>query len=423
MGGEYLTSNTAIAYPFADDAQALAQELFPVDAFVDALVIAGYGVAAQLLYLRGYGKTPSGALYFMVGGPDDVFATVTAVINPALQWDVYTATDDGYGVTVSFVGNVPALAALADSMGVEEIDLGLTLPLAMGVTAPDTRTLLALELCNDGPDGESVVVTGDIEFMGGHNIDMTADGTDGIRIAAAAGAGIGRLPCDDTYDDNPAVPLGVVPVKGNIQIVGDDCYEIVPLPSAGMFMIQSRCQACCTCDDYTGMHGVLAELAHRLNDAKTTLDQGRSNYESGVAHYHNVIIPGIERVELRANAMRGPDWDDNRGAPNWIRIVLVFVNLRRTAVTLQSGWSVDFLVPSAAATVTDVTWEYDGSGGKFGIGQQFGPIASGKSLSVTVVANIPLEDWVAGQLWNVSVTAATKTGDITDNLSQDLTIE
>ena len=423
MGGEYLTSNAAIAYPFADDAQALAQDLFPIDAFVDALVMAQYGIAGQRLYLRGYGKTPAGNLYFIVGSPDDVFVTVTATLDPALQWDVYTATDDSYGITGSFVGNVPALTELAQGMGVEEIDLGLTLPLAMGVCAPDTKSVIALQLFNNGPDGESITVAGDIEFRGGHNIDITVDGTDGIRIAAAAGAGLGRLPCDDTYDDKPAVPLGIVPVKGNIQLVGDDCYEIVPLPSAGMFMIQSRCQACCTCDDYVGMHDVLAELAHRLNDAKATLDQGRSDYETGVARYHNVIIPGIERVELRANAMRGPDWDDNRGAPNWIRIVIVVSNLRRTAVTLQSGWTVNFLTPSASANVSDVTWEYDGHGGKLGIGQQFGPIASGKSLSITVVASIPLDDWVAGQVWHVSVDAETKTGNITDNLSQDLTIE
>lgn len=415
MGGEYLTSNTAIAYPFAEDAPALGQDAFPVSVFVDALITVPYELAGLPAYLRAY--SVDGSAVFSIGSADEVWVTVAAAPQ-AGPWTTAEASDPITGVTAAVVFDSQALAAfIAGSPAPAE--LGTTLPFEASVVSVDSAKVLSLGLYNEGPAGSYTPVTGDVTLKGGYNVSLAlSDGA--VEIAAAAGAGIGQAPCQEPYEAEPGAPLGVTPAKGNIQIVGDDCFEIIPLPSQGSFLVQGRCVACCTCDDYVDMHAFVADIAHRLNDAKTVLDQARATYEEGVSYYHDTIIPSIQRVDLKVNGIRGPDWADGRGAPNWVRFVLVFSNLRRVPVTLEPGWTVDFLAPSLAGTITDIGWEYNGRSGKMVAGQQFTGIASGMSLSITIEARMPIAAWDAAQVWNVSVNAETDAGDV---LQKSLEIE
>lgn len=404
MAGEYLTSNTAIAYPFAEDAPALGQGVFPVSVFADALITVPYELAGLTAYLRGYD-----AGVFTIGSTDEDWVTLTATPD-AGPWTVTEVTDPVTGVTAAVVLDSQALAALIDTTHAP-VDLGTLLPFEASAVSVDSAKVLSLRLYNEGPQGSYTTVTGNVTLKGGYNVVLAAsDGA--IEVAAAAGAGIGQAPCQESGETGPGAPLGVTPAKGNIQIVGDDCFEVIPLPSQGMFMIQGRCTACCTCDDYVDMHALLADMAQRLNTAKTVLDEARATYEEGVSYYHDTLIPSLQRVDLRVNGIRGPDWADGRGAPNWARLVLVFSNHRPIPVTLVQGWTVDFLAPSVSGTVTDVGWEYDGRSGKMAVGQRFTGIAPGMSLAITVEAQMTLVNWAVGRLWNIRISAETDAGDV-----------
>lgn len=412
MNDEYLTSNTAIAYPFKEDAVGLYRESapelpgLPQDVFIDA----SFEVPATLsqLYLRRCTRNSPTNAFFVIGTVTGESVTVDVTIEGT--YTVGYVSDDG--ITAWIVMDSEALRRyLTTFSGIREY--ALNLPFEPGTTAIADLKVQSISLYNHGPDelpdGDPVI--GDVSLLSGHNVAIDIDSLpendiSPIEIVAMPGAGLGQLPCDTFTAGYTNVPRGMTPNKGNIQIDGDPCYAIVPHPGTGVFQIQGHCQACCTCEDYTDMLTVITDLCTRAMAIKADLDRGREQYELGVTEFNQFIAPTYTRTYMKAHGMRGSDWEignPRRGSPNWSRVVIVFGNQRSNPVTVK--WSAFYIHPISTVTIEDVSWEYDGTGGKTTLGGPLPTIAKNMTLSVTILASVTRDEWEANPEWRVSLQA------------------
>lgn len=143
-------------------------------------------------------------------------------------------------------------------------------------------------------DVASQKITGDVRFEAGNNMyvgnDMSqavyayssamASEKNGVVLSAIAGAGAGRVPCDESNDCPDTVGNITPDAQGDVVIEGDGCYQISPYPDRNAVRIVGRCNACCQCKDYVEIGDrlgersqVLAKVYNRLMTDLTTYNQ------------------------------------------------------------------------------------------------------------------------------------------------------
>lgn len=111
----------------------------------------------------------------------------------------------------------------------------------------------------------SAKIYGDVIFSGGPNMRLTAvleDGEDPeIVFDAISGIGLSEECVCDTNQANPIRTLSQVAPDGagNINLLGDDCFEIIP--GEASLRIRDKCsKPCCTCADLEKVTETLESL-------------------------------------------------------------------------------------------------------------------------------------------------------------------
>jgi hypothetical protein len=429
---EYLNSNTAIAFPFCEDATGLKRsvdDLFamPLDVFVDAAFEVPHDFAStNRLYLMGCSYVDADTLLASIG--DGTSSVVDVTIVASGVFTVATAVD--HGVTARLVVDSVALRTYLAAME-SPIAYGTSLPFEPSTQDVINPQVLSFSLYNNGPlqPPEEGTLSGDVRILSGYNvgvnIDVIEDDTVPIDINALPGLGLGTLPCTEADPPFTNVPPGMVPNKGNIGFVpGDEgCYAVVVNPTSNLIQIQGRCQACCTCEDMTDMLGVLNGIGARILEVQTTLNAGRAIYEDGVTRFNQSIAPDYTTVTMTVNGMRGSDWGTgatNRGSPNWARVVMSINNRRPNPAEITS-WKMTFYNP-AAVTYEDISWSYSGTGGKTSMGGVLPVLAGNRCLVVTLLVSVTLQQWQQNPRWSalVEVEATDKVTAAKDVMTQTL---
>ena len=407
---EYLSSNSMIAYPFREDAPGLTNgsPLIPNDLIVDAgfEVDSAFISRAEVLLLTGVTRISATALDIVVSGYGQYAefhilaeTTINAYNQAITPWVLAAGSLSSPSMSGKIVlgreALVRYLATLSDG---QHISFSDQLPLEASTQDIATPGVTDFALYNNGPlkPPSMTGISGDVVIGAGYNIavvqeDKAVGDISQITLSATPGAGLGQLPCTDT----PAtgnVPPGLSSVNGNISLQpgSDTCYSIVPYPQAGILMVQGRCQACCTCDDYTRYLEYLKGLCDRIRATKTELDTSHDMYQDGVTKYNKSIAPKYMNVNLALNCARGPDYfDGGSGAPTRLRVIATFTNLKNKPVNI-TNWNITF---NHVCEVLQAFYTYAGVSIPVGIGGTLPTTAPGSRMVVTIFVQTTTGDY------------------------------
>jgi len=347
---EYLTGNDQIAFPFKEDALALAPAntaavhgaiaTLPLNFLIDTVFV----LPSQFFYptliengeLRLYSIEHTGTHYR--------FTIVSAIRSTIAVFDVPTGSlPVTYGV-VAFQDTVTRLTmrlivgeAFATHLGTmaplstDLFDDRLPFETAAVEYRPGRVEKIIIE--NDIPEE----VTGGVSLIAGYNIQFTVDpaditpveGTTDIRISARAGAGFGKRPCEPPDPiDYIATINGIGPDEdGNLTIDPTLCHRLGLLPAANKITIINDCAPCCSCQDYANAVEALEDFFDDLKVVKDQLDETIVDYNDQVTLYNTVIFPKYKALIVTGNGQVGYkplDPDNAEHSPdsrNWATVV------------------------------------------------------------------------------------------------------
>jgi len=280
LGSEYLTSNTHIAYPFEENAPALAYDTcvhglnatVPLDFLIDANITLPEGYTK--LYLYSISKLVDGSSRFRFADQNGTVAFTYDLI-PVILTETYQIVD-----MVSTVSRICVRFLISTSFNTYlaaipsgGIDMyGTRLPFDSCVITYISRKVEQFEV--DEP-GITHVLTNDVTFKSGYNTvlklaNITDEDNKTIQIDVEPGTGEGLTPCVSAT--RTSIPLNLIPdSNGNIVIEGDECTNIVMQRSASRIELQSDCTQCCTCDDYLNSALAVKELISRADTLRKNL--------------------------------------------------------------------------------------------------------------------------------------------------------
>jgi hypothetical protein len=294
LGSEYLTSNTHIAYPFADNATGLDYEgagsytappRLPVAVVVDAMITVP---SDHTLYLYSIRRAATDDYVLTFRDSDGNSIPVDLLLVPSTGFVIYDlATTIGAEPDLNLVplyGKLLVSSAEFEAymLGIaigQTLVFGATLPLAQRAIAVRPARMLTLKSYDRGEDvptdgyRDLGALEGHVRLIAGYNIQLeetTLDDvldTSGLEIAAIPGAGAGRVPCEEgsgSGAQSAQVGQQLHPDElGNVRITGDQCYAVIPHMTTGEIEIQGNCVACCDCDDFVAVGEELRELLGR----------------------------------------------------------------------------------------------------------------------------------------------------------------
>ena len=387
LGGEYITSNKYTAFPFKEDSTGVVYEglgthgsgaTVPADFLVDAQLLAW---SSDTVFLSSIEKTSgtSVTLNFSDDTPTEIYSV--AITIPTISGDAFsivplysiTPPDDQFEVVI--YGRLVATEAFTTyltAMPIGTNTYDLTLPFSPHAVDQRSSKVLSLEARNTMPvtPGRGLdALDGAITLRSGYNMDLEAEANDAetdvqeITLAAIPGAGLGVVPCDDTsiVFEDPAPPQQLHPdTDGNVRIVGDDCYDVLPDRTAGTIQLQGSCYACCDCDDFTAIGDDLSGLLDRTKVLYTDLSETHegpleevtvtdpeeleeAGYEQAVTYWNTAassrrVYP--EYIHFQVHGAAGYDGALNRGSITfsvknalsvdqiWVRFWIVHDNLK-----------------------------------------------------------------------------------------------
>lgn len=411
IGTEYITSNTQIAYPFKEDCTGLARDnvavhgsdgtaRLPVSAVVDAIAyLPEKTTAVSLIQVEAVG----GGLYtFTFNCTPTSVITGDCDINALDTSNTYSVIT--FGTSDSSVSLVVLTQVLVDYLTGCTLDTYAypdVLTFESRVITDRLPHLTSLTLYSDILTPSSDELTGKLLFVEGYNTTYTTqrdtDDTTLITLNAIPGTGLGRYPCDD----DPKITkrfLGLVPENGNINIVGDICYNIIPGTTT---QITSSCTACCSCEDYANATKAAKRLLNHSQLTLKKLDEGREAYNSGVLEYNEYMTrtvlkptcymrfslgeksnPDKKKGSL-AKAYNGPLTNSHQ----YLTITVKFINKSVGCRMFPACWVIPYTNPGAKyANCVYLRWCSDGPDDGYGQG--------GDACSHTEGYNI--NDWITG---------------------------
>jgi len=252
--GEFLTSNTLIAYPFRDS-ESVPESL--VSVFVDAALDMEDFDASMTRFSRSvadkYTEFQIGDTVF--GVDDDEFADGRA----------FVVVNNGMSSVVLDVARLKSLGSFSADLDAR-FETSCFFPQYTGVTS--------IEIFNGG-DGTGVpdaIITEDFSVVPGYNSVISAESTtdselDAVRLEFSPGEGLGRVPCDNDCEQERTSIGSPLPSKdGHSLITGDGCYEITQKNDT--ITIHGKCVACCQCQDYMDKVNDLYDIATRVYDLR-----------------------------------------------------------------------------------------------------------------------------------------------------------
>ena len=427
-GTEYLTSNTQVAYPFAEDALGLVHDTvgvhgavayLPVNVVIDAVAYVPDYV--ETLYLSSIAHV-SGSISRLVFKNQAGAVIVTSDFDDStLDWSkTYTVIpllDVGGIWSVRLVVLTQALDAYL--VGCTADDFGTRLAFESRVLSYQLNKVESIQLFSDLVTPVSPEITGRIAFVDGYNCEYTSvasttpDTTD-VTMIMAPGSGLGLYPCTEVAPVVNKRLMGLVPDKaGNINFQGDACYNVIP---GEVLQINSSCVACCSCEDYANVTKALKLLLSKSSSILHKFTAGRDNYERGVAHYNTVVAAKFIRPQLFASGFAG--YKDVAGAvvaPGlsgrqlsnagaWATVSAELKNNTQFNMKITSfGLSLN-----PTNTIESVHYTYDGAGA---VGNDTAllmnkVIAKGRTLSVGIRVKASNWDPSTAAAWTGAVTAS-----------------
>ena len=303
---EWLASNRFIFYPFAARAVTTAQQDI-CTAVVDALIVIpeGWGVPAAKFLTPGVSTwditledTQSGATL-----------TETMSVTPYGPWDIL-ASD-----------HARLLLHREEAAAVNWAD-----ELVDAVFVPHTLQKSVSQVDSIVVHGDKL--TGDITLRAGYNTALdpqalvtreTMRPRKPVRLSFPAGAGEGRVPCDEICGDPMLASINTETpnAMGDIALDGVDCYSVDAelddggaqgtLLVPGRLNISNSCSPCCDCADYGYVYGeVLGKLLERAKLASAETMRLRAEYEKTLEEYNRVVICRMKpTVEMQVTGMYG----------------------------------------------------------------------------------------------------------------------
>ena len=286
---EWLDQNATRSYPFADFASrqdATATFTIPTDFLVelDIPIHAGTEATPDKVFLRVLLASPAGySLTFAYAGADGYQDIGSVLITAASHRRnaVYTLSglspfDDSRGKVV--VGDLQAISQ--QPAGAWEFT-----PDAAAVEPDCVRPILRGVQSLTAVDGiqRSLPLTGDVEFVAGANMRITAgvaaDGSPKLVFSAISGEGLVQ-PCSCQDETRPCIKTinGIGPTDtGDFYVFGDDC--IVVSGDEHAIRLTDRCsKPCCGC----------AEL-EAITSSLEQLNQQRAAFEAFVGQMMGVV--------------------------------------------------------------------------------------------------------------------------------------
>lgn len=329
----YLTSNANTAWPFDSDYPLLDREVARLFADGAVLIYPSEGVGTA--WVRDV-SVEDGVLSFTVVKTDD---------------GDFDSNDGHVRLEIRADGNVYATASMSWCFFVAECKEILDhdgmfaqgpFRLDPGACSMEPERVTSISLYNHDPGSSDVYLTdagirGDVAILAGYNMYVGTDlrqagyitvapGRDqveGIVIAAGAGLGLGRTPCEDSNDcdSNDIVPhLGNVrpDSEGNVVFESDQCYQISPDQHRWYqvihhktaqeyidnvhLLLQGRCTACCQCDDFVAINNRLAEQSESVLKSYNDLTTGAAVYNDQAEKF-NERLNEVKTEELVARCV------------------------------------------------------------------------------------------------------------------------
>lgn len=283
LGSEYLTSNTAIAFPLSSNQEIPETVRCGI---VDAHFVVPFG-------------SPLPKLTAMAISGSTCTATVTVGTGASATTETFTDSLSNSGF---YVVRSATHCIVFDNTYLAGKDLNFSgsLDFDMKCIDIDTQKVTSLQLVNY-VNGLPVTtpVTGDIAIRHGYSTTVTANG--GVVISAIPGAGKGYYPCpcedespdndDPVADDDGEYAFRLHTKNGIIKIMNDSCYDIIPWMSTdshatARVQLINKCVACCTCEQYKERVDRLRELAWLVKEAGEVVMGGIAAHNEAVAKFN-----------------------------------------------------------------------------------------------------------------------------------------
>ena len=347
---EYLTGNDQIAFPFKEDALALAPvgtapihgptATLPRNFLIDAIILLPSQFFFPTLVENGELR-----LYSIEHtGTDFRFTIVSAIRSTIAMFDIPIAglpsargavafQDTMFRVTLrlivgeEFAGYLGSMPPLSTDLFEDR------LPFETAAVEYRPARVEKIIIENIVPEE----VAGEIALLAGYNIQFTvnpaevvaADGVTDVKISARAGSGAGRRPCQPPPPiDYIATINGVGPDEdGNLTIDPTQCHRLGLFPTDHKITIINDCSPCCSCEDYANAVEALEGFFADLKVVKDQLDDTIVDYNDQVTLYNTVIFPTIKTLIVTGNGQVGfkpIDPANSTHAPdsrNWATVV------------------------------------------------------------------------------------------------------
>ena len=296
---EWRTSNLSVAYPFTDSSPALALA-FPPSAVVDALL----SCDRYPVHVHRIRKTGDRAFEISLSDAQGVFFTGACTVPDADFALVLIDSEEDPRHDLRMVVYAPVFIPWL--YGNEDAYFGTNLVFDVSAVSPHCERVLSLKALTALPTVEESALPGpiaaDVTLKEGYNCDIYP-GEDTIGISFAAGAGTGRVPCDE--QPGGGVRRALVPDSdGGIVIECDDCVSVVPVPPSQpgdpwSIVVSDKCQACCSCDDYAAVGRAMVALSRRLCDVHARLDGIRDEFAQAAGRLND-----LDRIRFSLTGIR-----------------------------------------------------------------------------------------------------------------------
>ena len=323
MSNAYLTSNTMIAYPFADDASGLSRDGgsgIPLDFLADAAGMLGAGDGTLCLSSISRSGDDFEFTFKDLTGTTIITNVKALASLPAAFGLVVFETDTGDPTTSSVLRIVtgPSFVDTLSAMPVGITPFGITLPFSQGTIEPRPPRVTAIRVGTHD-------ITDTVLLHEGYNCALS-NNVDPLSIAGAhasrimiqlePGLGLGQYdPCEDPEPVEYIARINSIAPdsQGNLAINPGDCHLLPADPDNARMFISNICQACCLCDDYanvvTYLSGALSELSNEDEESPGILqkiDGAIDTMNSEILAY-NVRIKERKAFTVSLSGMIGYD--------------------------------------------------------------------------------------------------------------------
>lgn len=327
----YLTSNANTAWPFDGDSPTLDRDvarlfadgavlIYPNDGADGACIrdVSVYGGALSFTVCKMRGESEVSRVSLRIERNDDTYAMAS------MSWCFFVAEckeiDDRDGLSAVGPFRMDPSACSMEPERVTSISLYNHDPGSSDVYLTDAGIRGGVSILS----GYNTYVGTDLGYAGYVSfIPGRSDTIEGVVIAAEAGLGLGRTPCDDSNDcdSNNFVPhLGNVrpDSEGNVVFEPDQCYQISPDEHRWYqvihhktsqeyidnvhLLLQGRCTACCQCDDFVAINNRLAEQSVNVLKSYNDLTSGAAVYNDQAEKF-NSRLNEVKTEELVARCV------------------------------------------------------------------------------------------------------------------------